>query len=122
MLRKRPANFMDCIEYARMRFEKLFNHEMKQLIHVYPLDAKTKEGNLFWSLPKRAPKAIDFDKNNMLHCSFIVAMACLRANIFHIDIPNKAPRTNEFKKQVGEMATAFKPAAFVPNEDKAKEI
>ena len=49
-------------------------------------------------------------------------MACLRANIFHIEIPSKAPRTDDFKKQVGEMAKAFKPPAFVPDDAKADEI
>lgn len=29
LLRKRPKNFMDCVEYARLRFEKLFNHDIK---------------------------------------------------------------------------------------------
>ena len=122
LLKKRPKNFMDCVEYARMKFEKLFNHSAKQLIHVYPLDAKTKEGNLFWSLPKRPPTPVEFDKDNMLHCSFINAIACLRANIFHIEIPSKAPRTDEFKKQVGEMAKAFKPKEFIPDDSKANEI
>jgi ubiquitin-activating enzyme E1-like protein 2 len=65
---------MDCVEYARMKFEKLFNHSAKQLIHVYPLDAKTKENNLFWSLPKRPPTPVEFDKDSMLHCSFINAI------------------------------------------------
>ena len=98
LLKKRPKNFMDCVEYARMKFEKLFNHSAKQLIHVYPLDAKTKENNLFWSLPKRPPTPVEFDKDSMLHCSFINAIACLRANIFHVEIPSKTPRSDEFKK------------------------
>jgi hypothetical protein len=58
LLRKKPQNFGSCIEFARQRFEKLFNHDIKQLLHVYPLDAKTKEGAAFWSLPKRAPVPI----------------------------------------------------------------
>jgi len=49
-------------------------------------------------------------------------MACLRANIFHIEIPSKAPRSEEFRLQVGEMAACFKVAEFVPNDAKAKEI
>ena len=61
MLKKRPKNFMDCIEDARKKFEKAFNHDIRQLLHVYPLDAKTKEGSPFWSLPKRPPVPIDFD-------------------------------------------------------------
>ena len=29
MLKKRPRSFMDCVHFARLRFEKLFNHEIK---------------------------------------------------------------------------------------------
>jgi len=79
LLRKRPVNFNSCLEYARKRFEKYFNHDVKQLLHVYPLDAKTKEGTLFWTLPKRPPTPIDFDPNDILHCTFIASMACLFA-------------------------------------------
>lgn len=89
---------------------------------MYPLDTKTKEGNLFWSLPKRPPTPIEFDENNMLHCAFISANACLRANVFKIEIPSKTPRTDNFKKQVGLMAKAFKPPTFVPDDSKANEI
>lgn len=49
-------------------------------------------------------------------------MACLRANIFFIEIPSKAPRSEEFRIEVGENAAFFKPPAFVPNDEKAKEI
>lgn len=122
LLRKKPKNFMDCVEYARMRFEKLFNHDTRQLLHVYPLDAKTKDGNLFWSLPKRAPVPIDFDKDNMLHCTFVTSMACLRATIFFEPIPSDAPRSDDFRKTVGEMASGFKPDPFVPDDAKTKEI
>lgn len=64
MLKKRPQTWMDCIEFARMKFEKLFNHDVRQLLHVYPLDSKTKEGTNFWTLPKRPPTPIEFDMNN----------------------------------------------------------
>ena len=30
-------------------------------MHVYPLDFVTKEGKLFWTLPKRPPIPIEFD-------------------------------------------------------------
>lgn len=122
LLKKRPTHFIDCVEYARRRFDKIFNHDVRQLLHVYPLDSKTKEGNLFWSLPKRPPTPIDFDKNNVLHCTFVTSMACLRANIFFIEIPSKAPRSEEFRRDVGEQADSFKPLPFVPNDEKAKEI
>lgn len=114
--------FMDCVEYARQRFEKLFNHDIKQLLHVYPLDAVTKDGNPFWTLPKKPPTPIEFDKNNNLHCTFINSMACLRAAMFFIEIPSETPRSEAFRKDCGEIASQFTPPAFVPNEDKAKQI
>ena len=39
LLAGRPKTFADCVEYARLQFEKYFNHALKQLLHVYPLDA-----------------------------------------------------------------------------------
>lgn len=122
LLEKRPKTFGDCVEYARIKFEKLYNHDIKQLLHVYPLDAKTKDGNLFWSLPKRPPVPADFDPTNPLHIQFITSMACLRANVFKIELPSKTPRTEEFRKEVGLMASQFKVPEFIPNDEKAKEI
>lgn len=61
LLKERPKTFEDCVAYARLQFEKYFNHDVKQLLHVYPLDAKTKEGNPFWSLPKRPPTPLVVD-------------------------------------------------------------
>lgn len=121
-MKKRPKNFDECVQYAREKFEKLFNHDIKQLLHVYPLDAKTKDGTLFWTLPKRPPVPIDFDPNNPLHCTFATSLACLRATIFKVEIPSKAPRSEEFRTKIGEFASKFKVAEFVPNDEKAKEI
>lgn len=91
-------------------------------MHVYPLDAVTKDGNLFWTLPKRPPQAIEFDKTNDLHCTFITSMACLRATMFFVEIPSEQPRSEQFRRDCGEIASQFTPPAFVPNEDKAKAI
>lgn len=55
LLERRPTSFNDCLKFARNKFEKFFNHDIRQLLHVYPLDSKTKEGAMFWSLPKRPP-------------------------------------------------------------------
>ena len=49
-------------------------------------------------------------------------MACLRATIFFVEIPSKKPRSDEFRKNCGEMASHVKPEPFVPNDEKAKEI
>lgn len=121
-MKKRPTTFIDCVEYARLKFEKLFSHDIQQLLHVYPLDSKTKEGASFWSLPKRPPTFAVFDKKNPLHRLFVASLACLRATIFFIEIPSKTPRTEEFRMEVADNADFFKPASFVPNDQKAKEI
>lgn len=122
MLKKKPKSFDDCIEWARLKFEKLYNHDPKQLLHVYPLDAKTNEGSLFWSLPKRPPTPIIFDPKNILHCTFIASMACLRATVFFVDIPSKEPRTEAFRLECGTKASTLKVPEFKPNEEKAKEM
>jgi hypothetical protein len=122
ILKKRPKTFKDCVEHARKKFTKLFNHDQQQLLHVYPLDSKTKDGNPFWSLPKRPPTPCTFNKDDLLHCSFIAAMACLRATIFGIKIPHEKPRSDDFKKELGELASKFEEQKFVANSEKAKDI
>lgn len=122
MLKKRPVTFDDCIEWSRLKFEKLYNHDMKQLLHTYPLDCKTKEGALFWSLPKRAPTPVVFDAKDILHCSFIASTACLRATVFFVEIPSKEPRSEAFKFEVGAKAATIKVPDFVPNDEKSKAM
>jgi len=121
MLKKRPTSFMDCIQFARMQFEKYFSHEIQQLLYTYPLDMQVK-GKPFWSLPKRPPGPLVFDKKNPKHQMFIASLACLRATIFHIEIPTENPRSDKFRAQAAEDADYFKPPPFKPNDAKAKEI
>jgi ubiquitin-activating enzyme E1 len=122
LLKDRPKTFDDCVAFARKAFEHYFNHAIKQLLHVYPLDAKTKEGAPFWTLPKRAPAPLVFDETNMLHLQFLSATACLQATVFKIPIPSAKPRSDEFRIELGKMATAIKVEEFVPDEQAAKEI
>ena len=91
-------------------------------MHVYPIDAKTKDGNLFWTLPKRPPVPVDFDPNNLLHCQFVSSLACLKAKMFQIEIPSKAPRSDAWRKEIGAYAAQAKVPDFVPDDEKAKEI
>ena len=122
LLADRPKTFADCVKHARLQFEKYFNHDVKQLLHVYPLDAKTEEGAPFWSLPKRAPTPLVFDAEHMLHLQFVTAMACLRAVIFKLKIPSDQPRTDVFKKEVGQMALQVTVPDFAPDDSAAKAI
>lgn len=121
LLSKKPTTFDDCVRYARMKFQKYYVNDIRQLLYTYPLDSKTKEGRPFWSLPKRPPRELTFDPTNLLHASFIVAAACLRANIFNIPIP-KDVRKDAMKLKIAEEAVKVKVADFKPSDEKASAI
>ena len=53
------------------------------------INSSTKQEIPFWSLPKRAPKSLEFNPENKLHCRFIASAACLRATVFNIEMPFK---------------------------------
>ena len=62
-----------------MKFNKYFVNDIQQLLYTYPLDQKTKEGNLFWTMPKRPPMNIQYNPKDTLHINFISTLAFLRA-------------------------------------------
>lgn len=107
---------------ARMRFQKHFMNDIKQLLHVYPLDKQTKEGRPFWSLPKRPPYPTKFDPEDKVHQTFIGACACLYANMYKIKVKFNQPRSDSSRLEMAQLASLFKHKAFVPNDQKANEI
>lgn len=54
-------------------------------MHIFPHDAKDKDGQPFWSGPKRAPAPVFYDPNDPLCAHFIVACANLIAFNLGID-------------------------------------
>jgi ubiquitin-activating enzyme E1 len=86
----RPRSFADCAVWARLEFEKRFNHQIKQLLHNFPLDMITSTGAKFWSGPKRAPTPIDFSPEDPLHADFVHSGAMLRAFIYGLEAPGNA--------------------------------
>ncbi|KAK1345893.1 hypothetical protein QTO34_008358 [Cnephaeus nilssonii] len=84
LLSRRPRNWSHCVELARLKFEKYFNHKALQLLHCFPLDTRLKDGSLFWQSPKRPPCPIKFDFNEPLHFSFLLNAAKLYATIYCI--------------------------------------
>lgn len=105
-----------------MKFYKLFRDKILQLILVYPLDKLNQDGRPFWSLPKREPVPQDFNASDLTHQAFVAAYACLLANMYGVDIPYEEPRTAEAKQAIAEIAALFRPPAFKPNAQKAREI
>jgi len=88
---ERPVTFDDCVTWARLTFEMLFNNQIRQLLHNFPPDQVTSSGTKFWSGSKRCPKpltfdldAIDTDAEMRNHFDFVVAAANLRAEMYGI--------------------------------------
>mmetsp|Transcript_59 Transcript_59/g.121 ORF Transcript_59/g.121 Transcript_59/m.121 type:complete len:1038 (+) Transcript_59:90-3203(+) len=91
LVEDRPVTFEDCVVWARLRFESMFNNQIRQLLHNFPEDQVTSSGAKFWSGSKRCPKPLSFDLENSCedarmrnHFDFVVAAANLRASMFGI--------------------------------------
>ena len=89
---ERPVSFEDCVVWARLQFEKLFNNQIRQLLFNFPEDQVTSTGTKFWSGSKRCPKPLTFNLDDKCedaqmrnHFDFIVAAANLRAQMFGIN-------------------------------------
>lgn len=84
VLSDRPSTFEDCVKWARLYFEKQYNHQIQQLLYNFPPDYKTSSGAPFWSGPKKCPHPIVFDVNNPVHVDYVHAAANLRAYLYNI--------------------------------------
>lgn len=121
LAKKAPTSFDDCVLFARKKFEQYFFYDIKQLLYVYPVDFKDKDGNPFWKLPKRPPTPIVFDPENKLHQNFIISMACLRAKLFGLPLPENA-RDEQTKLEVAKKASLIEMAPFKASDEKAQEM
>jgi ubiquitin-activating enzyme E1 len=110
LVTQRPKSITDCVIWARHCFEDLFANRIKQLLHNFPLDRLTSSGTPFWSGSKKPPMPIDFDIHDPLHADFIISVANMRANIYHIPISNDT--TNMIS-----IAANVKVEKFRPKED-----
>jgi ubiquitin-activating enzyme E1 len=107
-LKDRPMSMADSARAARRFFQKSFTNKIKQLLHVYPLDFKNKEGKLFWTLPKRPPVALDFSLGNPVDRKFLESYSRLLSRIWGVE--EKALGQEEANGVVGQMVfEEFKP-------------
>jgi ubiquitin-activating enzyme E1 len=106
LVTKKPANFDECIEWARGQFEERYVNQIKQLLHNFPPDQKTSTGAPFWSGPKRCPKALSFDADNATHREYVIAAAHLHAENYHIGA-NKMSNDELVKKAAAIKVTEF---------------
>ncbi|KAL2267438.1 hypothetical protein VTJ83DRAFT_4715 [Remersonia thermophila] len=86
---ERALTFEDCVQWARILFEKQYNNAIQQLLYNFPKDSVTSSGTPFWSGPKRAPDPLKFDPNNKTHFAFIEAATNLHAFNYNINVKGK---------------------------------
>lgn len=104
---KKSADFNKCIEIARRYFDEYFNHQIQNLLHIFPHDHKDKDGNLFWSGPKRAPTPVFFNPEDPLHAHFVTATANLIA--FNLGIPQNRDSVAVAKQAASVHVPDFQP-------------
>jgi len=107
LVRSKPTNFNDCVQWARLRFEELYSSTIKQLLHNFPADQTTSSGAPFWSGPKRCPHPLQFDPSNSTHMDYIIATANLRACMYGV-----AGSTN--KSDITAALDSFEVPSFTP--------
>lgn len=107
LIDERPANFQDCVQWARLFFQDQYSNQIRQLLFNFPPDQLTSTGQAFWSGPKRCPEAITFDVNEPLHLDYIFTAANLKAEVYGIaQVRDRA--------EVAEMALKVEVPEFIP--------
>ncbi|KAI3514827.1 hypothetical protein L1887_13562 [Cichorium endivia] len=86
--KERCESFVDCITWARLKFEDYFANRVKQLTFTFPEDAVNSSGSPFWSAPKRFPRPLEFSVEDQSHLNFVMAGSILRAESYGIPIPD----------------------------------
>uniref|UniRef100_A0A3Q1EVW6 E1 ubiquitin-activating enzyme n=1 Tax=Acanthochromis polyacanthus TaxID=80966 RepID=A0A3Q1EVW6_9TELE len=81
---QRPSSWKDCVTWARLKWETVYNNDIRQLLHCFPPDEVTTTGLPFWSGSKRCPHPLTFDPNNVTHMEYVVAAANLYGHIYGI--------------------------------------
>ncbi|XP_042310273.1 ubiquitin-like modifier-activating enzyme 7 [Sceloporus undulatus] len=85
-LQEKPDSCGDCVIWARRLWERLFSHDIQQLLHNFPPEYKTSSGLPFWSGPKRCPRQLDFDCKNDTHKNFILSASRLFAQMHRLPV------------------------------------
>merc|ERR1711871_1290714 len=103
----RPSSFEDCVRMARVKFEKVYNHRIRQLLLVHPAD-KMDGDRLFWTLPRRLPTPASFNPEDPTHTDFLTALAMLYSKMFGIQPGDTSPG------HIAEAAATASVPEFVP--------
>lgn len=110
---QQEGKFENCVRLARVCFDDYYNYTIKDLLSLFPKDAKDKEGAPFWSGPKRCPSPIEFDVSNKQHVEFIVSYSNLIAAA--LKIPE-----NRDVAAITQMVQGVKVPEYVPKKIEVK--
>mmetsp|Transcript_28340 Transcript_28340/g.71145 ORF Transcript_28340/g.71145 Transcript_28340/m.71145 type:complete len:1022 (+) Transcript_28340:194-3259(+) len=111
MLRRKPESFADCVQLARFKWERYFNHAPRHLLNAFPADHTLPDGKPFWSSPKRRPTPLEFNVADDDCLNFVIAFANLWAFVWGL------PK-NEDRAEIAKMAEAVTPPEFVSKKKK----
>uniref|UniRef100_A0A8C5TZL5 E1 ubiquitin-activating enzyme n=1 Tax=Malurus cyaneus samueli TaxID=2593467 RepID=A0A8C5TZL5_9PASS len=89
-LSRRPRSWTQCVELARVKFEKYFSHKALQLLHSFPLDTRLKDGSLFWQSPKRPPFPVKFEFHDPFSC-ILLLKHCTHLQVVQTDETARKP-------------------------------
>ncbi|EAA26907.2 putative ubiquitin-protein ligase [Neurospora crassa] len=117
---ERPLTFEDCVQWARMLFEKQYNNAIQQLLYNFPKDSVSSTGTPFWSGPKRAPDPLKFDPENPTHFSFLEAATNLHAFNYSINAKGKS-KADYLRALEGMIVPDFSPDSNVKIQADEKE-
>ena len=112
----------NCVKVAKEIFETKFDHDIRDLISLFPADHKDSHGQPFWSGPKRCPSPIPFNADDPLHVSFILNCANLIAATIGIEpIRDEAQMAALAKTAPSKPYVAKTIVVETPEEAKARE-
>ncbi|CAI5766995.1 ubiquitin-like modifier-activating enzyme 7 [Podarcis lilfordi] len=92
---EKPCNWRDCVVWARRLWERLFSHDIQQLLHNFPPEHETSSGLPFWSGPKRCPQPLIFDSSHTTHKTFILAASHLFASTHKLCVSEEDSVTSQ---------------------------
>uniref|UniRef100_A0A7S4D0L7 E1 ubiquitin-activating enzyme n=1 Tax=Eutreptiella gymnastica TaxID=73025 RepID=A0A7S4D0L7_9EUGL len=112
MIVERPGSIEDCVYWARRQFEDRFSNDIKQLLHIHPLDKLGDDGKLFWSGSKKPPKPLQFDTADPGHMEFVLWATVLFASVYQLPVPDLA----QVRDAAIPILQKFQPEPFKPRD------
>jgi len=104
---------VSCVALALEQFNNYFDYTIQDLLSIFPKDHLDKDGQPFWSGPKRAPSATKFDVNNQTHLDFVEAYSYLIATSLNI-------KFSKDRVAIAKIAANTKVTAYVPKKIEVK--